>query len=100
MPSRDTWSSRAAGVWGCRGDAFFVPNDTHMGAKEDRVAIITGPNMEMCIRDSCGTVFTPRHPKTKPSVEETREYEAALDVEGLCRRAMANRELIRVKPTF
>ena len=28
-----------------RGDAFFVPNDTHMGAKEDRVAIITGPNM-------------------------------------------------------
>ena len=28
-----------------RGDAFFVPNDTHMGAKEERVAIITGPNM-------------------------------------------------------
>ena len=50
--------------------------------------------------EDCCTVFTPRHPKTKPSVEETREYEAALDVEGLCRRAMANRELIRVKPTF
>ena len=28
-----------------RGDAFFVPNDTHMGAREERVAIITGPNM-------------------------------------------------------
>ena len=28
-----------------RGDAFFVPNDTHMGVKEERVAIITGPNM-------------------------------------------------------
>ena len=28
-----------------RGDAFFVPNDTHMGAKDDRVSIITGPNM-------------------------------------------------------
>ena len=28
-----------------RGDAFFVPNDTHMGAKEERVSIITGPNM-------------------------------------------------------
>ena len=26
-------------------DALFVPNDTFMGAKEDRVAIITGPNM-------------------------------------------------------
>ena len=50
--------------------------------------------------EDCCTVFTPRHPKTKPSVEETREYESALDVEGLCQRAMANREMIRVKPTF
>ena len=25
--------------------------------------------------EDCCTVFTPRHPKTKPSVEETREYE-------------------------
>ena len=46
------------------------------------------------------TVFTPRHPKTKPSVEETREYESALDVEGLCQRAMAGREMIRIKPTL
>ena len=28
-----------------RSDALFVPNDTIMGAKEDRVSIITGPNM-------------------------------------------------------
>ena len=28
-----------------RSDALFVPNDTFMGAREDRVAIITGPNM-------------------------------------------------------
>ena len=48
--------------------------------------------------EDCCTVFTPRHPKTKPSVEETREYESALDVEGLCQRAMENREMIRVKP--
>ena len=26
-------------------DSLFVPNDTFMGEKEDRVAIITGPNM-------------------------------------------------------
>ena len=26
-------------------DALFVPNDTYMGEKENRVAIITGPNM-------------------------------------------------------
>ena len=28
-----------------RSDALFVPNDTLMGAKEERVSIITGPNM-------------------------------------------------------
>ena len=28
-----------------RRDSMFVPNDTYMGAKDDRVAIITGPNM-------------------------------------------------------
>ena len=28
-----------------RSDALFVPNDTIMGAKENRVSIITGPNM-------------------------------------------------------
>ncbi len=27
------------------GGAAFVPNDTNMGAKDDRVSIITGPNM-------------------------------------------------------
>ena len=28
-----------------RRDSMFVPNDTYMGVKDDRVAIITGPNM-------------------------------------------------------
>ena len=28
-----------------KGTEMFVPNDTYMGEKEDRVAIITGPNM-------------------------------------------------------
>ncbi len=28
-----------------RPDALFVPNDTYMGEKEGRAAIITGPNM-------------------------------------------------------
>ena len=28
-----------------RSDAFFVPNDTRMDGKDDRAAIITGPNM-------------------------------------------------------
>jgi len=47
--------------------------------------------------EDCCTVFTPRHPKTKPNVEEVREMEQALDVEGLCQRAMAGRELVKIK---
>lgn len=33
--------------------------------------------------EDCCTVFTPRHPKTKPSIEEVRREEAKLDIEGL-----------------
>lgn len=46
--------------------------------------------------EDCCTVFTPRHPKTKPDVDEVRQMEQALDVEGLCQRAMAGRELVKV----
>ena len=48
--------------------------------------------------EDCCTVFTPRHPKTKPNLEEVREYEAALDIDGLCGKALAGRELIRLYP--
>ena len=47
--------------------------------------------------EDCCTVFTPRHPKTKPNVEDVREMEAVLDIEGLCQRAMAQRELVKVR---
>ena len=47
--------------------------------------------------EDCCTVFTPRHPRTKPNLEEVREAEAALDIEGLIDRAMANREFVRIK---
>ena len=49
--------------------------------------------------EDCCTVFTPPHPKTKPNVEEVREMEAALDIEGLCDRAMAGRDVVRVRPS-
>ena len=48
--------------------------------------------------EDCCTVFTPRHPKTKPNREEVREYEAALDIDGLCGKALAGREMIRLYP--
>ena len=47
--------------------------------------------------EDCCTVFTPRHPKTKPHLDEVREVEAALDVEALCAKAMENREFMRIK---
>ena len=47
--------------------------------------------------EDCCTVFTPRHPKTKPHVEEVREIESVLDIEGLVSRAMAQREVVKVK---
>ena len=47
--------------------------------------------------EDCCTVFTPRHPKTKPQVEEVREIESVLDTEGLVSRAMEQREVVKVK---
>ena len=48
--------------------------------------------------EDCCTVFTPRHPKTKPNLEEVRGYEAALDIDALCDKALAGREMIRLYP--
>ena len=47
--------------------------------------------------DDCCTVFTPRHPETKPTVEEVAEAESALDVEALISEAVSGIERIRVK---
>jgi len=39
--------------------------------------------------EDCCTVFTPRHPKTHPHLDEVRQYESALDIEGLMEKALA-----------
>ena len=39
--------------------------------------------------EDCCTVFTPRHPDTKPSLEDIEAEEAKLDVDGLLERALA-----------
>ena len=38
--------------------------------------------------EDCCTVFTPRHPKTRPSMEEILAAEANLDIDGLIQRAV------------
>ena len=39
--------------------------------------------------EDCCTVFTPKHPQTKPKLEKVEEQERKLDVEGLIERALA-----------
>ena len=46
--------------------------------------------------EDCCTVFTPRHPRTHPVLEEVVQYEAALDIEGLIQRAMEGVERVTV----
>jgi len=46
--------------------------------------------------EDCCTVFTPKHPKTKPKLHEVAEVEAALDVEALVNEAYAGIERIKV----
>ncbi len=48
--------------------------------------------------EDCCTVFTPRHPKTNPTVEELEAVEAEMDVEGLCRKAFEGIERIVLNP--
>ena len=47
--------------------------------------------------EDCCTVFTPRHPRTKPHLDEVIAAEAALDADALCARAMAGREFVRIR---
>ena len=44
--------------------------------------------------EDCCTVFTPKHPRTKPKPEELDEAEQALDVEAMVEDAVAGIERI------
>ena len=46
--------------------------------------------------EDCCTVFTPRHPRTHPTVAEAEEAESALDVENLVSEALAGLERIAI----
>ena len=48
--------------------------------------------------EDCCTIFTPPRPKTKPNLEKVKEYEKALDVEGLIERAMAGLKIENIGP--
>lgn len=47
--------------------------------------------------EDCCTVFTPKHPKTKPALSAVLAAESKLDVEGLIERAVDNTEQVKVR---
>ena len=46
--------------------------------------------------EDCCTVFTPKHPKTRPKVHEVAALESVLDIEGLVDEALSGIERIKV----
>ena len=46
--------------------------------------------------EDCCTVFTPRHPKTRPQLHHVETAEAVLDIEGLVAKAVEGIERVRV----
>ncbi len=46
--------------------------------------------------EDCCTVFTPRHPRTRPTVEEVEAVETVLDVDALVEEALQGIEMIKL----
>ncbi len=46
--------------------------------------------------EDCCTVFTPKHPDTRPDMAEILEEESKLDIDGLVERAMATDHFVRL----
>lgn len=47
--------------------------------------------------EDCCTVFTPKHPNTKPKLEKIRLSESKLDFEGLVQRAIEGTEVVKLR---
>ena len=47
--------------------------------------------------EDCCTVFTPRHPKTRPEIEMVEAEENKLDFNALVDEALATRQIVVVK---
>ena len=46
--------------------------------------------------EDCCTVFTPRHPRTRPHLDEIEAAEAVLDVEALVQEALDATERVKI----
>ncbi len=50
--------------------------------------------------EDCCTVFTPRHPKTRPELSQIEEAEKALNIDELIEKALSEVEKIRILPEY
>ncbi len=50
--------------------------------------------------EDCCTVFTPKHPKTRPEMAQVLEQEAKIDIEALEKEAMESLQTIKIGPDF
>ena len=48
--------------------------------------------------EDCCTVFTPRHPRTKPRLDAVEDAEAVLDIDALVKEAVDGIERVRIDP--
>jgi len=48
--------------------------------------------------EDCCTVFTPKHPKTKPEIDKVELEETKVDFEGRIAKAMETAEIIKITP--
>lgn len=46
--------------------------------------------------EDCCTVFTPKHPRTRPHLDEMPAAEKGLDIDALCERAVAGAKLLTI----
>ena len=46
--------------------------------------------------EDCCTVFTPKHPKTRPSLTEIEKVEQALEIDALVATAVEGTEPVRI----
>ena len=64
-----------------------------IGMDKDEIVIISRKidafDISIQPYEDCCTVFTPKHPKTRPTIEQCEEAEKNLDIDGLINKAVA-----------
>ncbi len=63
----------------------------------DRARFIGTFDTSILPYEDCCTVFTPRHPKTQPKLEDVIAAESVLDIDALIAEAAANTERVKIQ---